>query len=189
MPRDVLRGFRTPPELGIEGTMQLEEERPGWLDHSIWVEARFPGQKLLQGRSKAAGAHPKGVVGREVVRLAGGSPPSWEAFPIPPLLPREQQSPSEARKVNDTNDIQVLEAEKASLQLSPSRPKGRDLLAFRVFELGGGQRTTDQSLHHRLWHETDLGWNFCWFYLQANHLTAVLQFPCGGFLKQKMQRT
>lgn len=25
MPRDVLRGFRTPPELGTEGTMQLEE--------------------------------------------------------------------------------------------------------------------------------------------------------------------
>lgn len=78
--------------------------------------------------------------------MAGGSPPSWEAFPTLPLLPTEQQSPSEAGKVNDTNDIQVLEPEKASLQLSPSRSKGPDLLASRVFELGNGQRTTDHRL-------------------------------------------
>lgn len=88
MPRDVLRGFRTPPELGIEGTMQLEEGRPGWLDHSIWVEARFPGQKLLQGRSKATGAHPKGVVGREVVGLAGGSHPPGRPSPSHPCFPQ-----------------------------------------------------------------------------------------------------
>lgn len=78
--------------------------------------------------------------------MSGGSPPSWKAFPIPPLLPTEQQSPSEARKVNDTNNIQVLEAEKASLQLSPSRPKGRDLLSSRVFELGISQRITDHRV-------------------------------------------
>ena len=118
----------------------------GWLDHSIWVEARFPGQKLLQGRSEAFGDHPEGVVGREVVGLAGGSPPSCEAFPTPLLLPTEQQSPSEAGKINDTSDIQVLEPEKASLQLSSNRPKGLDFLASRVFELGNGQRTTDHRV-------------------------------------------
>ena len=72
--------------------------------------------------------------------------PHPPARPSPPLLPTEQQSPSEAGKITDTSDIQVLEPEKASLQLSSSRPKGLDLLASRVFELGNGQRTTDHRL-------------------------------------------
>lgn len=96
VPRDVLRGFRTPPELGTEGTMQLEEGRLGWLDHSIWVEAQFPRQKLLQGRSEASGDHPEGVVGREVVAKWWGFPTLPGGLPTLPLLPTEQQSPSEA---------------------------------------------------------------------------------------------
>ena len=59
--------------------MQLEEGRLGWLDHSIWVEAQFPGQKLLQGRSEASGDHPEGLVGREVV--------GWQGVPHPPGRP------------------------------------------------------------------------------------------------------
>ena len=80
--------------------MQLEEGRLGWLDHSIWVEAQFPGQKLLQGRSEASGDHPEGLVGREVVGWQGlvAKPvlkPLW-GFRIPHTIERAFESFSQA---------------------------------------------------------------------------------------------
>lgn len=61
--------------------MQLEEGRLGWRDHSVWVETQFPGQTLLQGRREATETHLKGLVGREVAGLAGGSLPGPGGLP------------------------------------------------------------------------------------------------------------
>lgn len=109
LPRDVLRGSRTPPGLGTEGTLELEEGRPGWLDHRVWVKASFPGQRLFQGRSDTTEAQcypPPGGRKEESLPGLGGLPhPS-------PASHRAAVSVPQARKAKDADNIQVLGPEK-----------------------------------------------------------------------------
>lgn len=66
LPRDVLRESRTPPGLGIEGTLeQGEERRSGWLDHRLRVKAPLPvvcdcSRGEVKPPQKPSAAYPEG---------------------------------------------------------------------------------------------------------------------------------
>lgn len=63
LPRDVLRRSRTPPELGTEGTVELQEE-DRLAGSQCLGGGSVPRTETAPGKKQATEAHPKGVAGR-----------------------------------------------------------------------------------------------------------------------------